>query len=100
MEIMTEEFEARFIKPIINAAYPATLASLSLVTLQVTYLGHPSTLIRILLVLGGVMFLVTSVAVFFYTVYPTRRRLWTVGATTFLLGLLYMFVATALVVII
>ena len=97
---MTEEFEARFIKPIVNASYPATLASLSLFALQVTYLpaNFPVPL-RFVLVLGGIMFLITAVSVFFYTVYPTRRRLWTIGATTFLLGLLYLFVATALVVI-
>lgn len=97
---MTEEFEARFIKPIVNASYPATLASLSLFALQVTYLGEPRIELRLALALGGIMFLLTAVSLFFYTVYPTRRRLWTMGAATFLLGLLYLFVATALIIVI
>ncbi len=98
---MTEEFEARFIKPIVNASYPATLASLSLFALQVTYLPAEFPIVlRIALALGGIMFLLTAVSLFFYTVYPTRRRLWTMGATTFLLGLLYLFVATALIILI
>lgn len=95
---MTEDFERRLIKPIVNASYPATLAGLALFGLQVSYLTSPPFLTRLALSLGGIMFLLAAVSIFFYTLYPTRRRLWSVAAITFLLGLLYLFVATAVAV--
>jgi len=84
-----EEFEEKFIKPIVNASYPATLAALSLTILQVTGLsGVPPPLsLRITLLLGAAAFLLSAFCVFFYSIYPTRKKLWTSAAVSFLLGL-------------
>ena len=84
-----EEFEEKFIKPIVNASYPATLAALSLTVLQVSGLsGEPiPASLRITFLLGATAFLVSAFSVFFYTVYPTRKKLWTMTAVTFLAGL-------------
>jgi len=82
---LTKEFEERFIKPIINASYPGTLAALTLTALQVA-VGTPRA-IKFLLSFGSTMFLVSSFCIFFYTIYPTRKKLWTTTALTFLLGL-------------
>jgi hypothetical protein len=94
---MSSEFESRFIKPIINASYPATLASLSLFQAsRVSTFSVVSTNLHLALSFGGIMFLFTAVSLFFYTVYPTIHRLWTLGAGTFILGLLSLFLATLL----
>ena len=84
-----QEFEEKFIKPIVNASYPATLAALSLTVLQVSGLsGEPiPASLRITFLLGATAFLVSAFSVFFYTVYPTRKKLWTMTAITFLAGL-------------
>jgi hypothetical protein len=34
------------------------------------------------------LFLLSAFYIFFYSIYPTRKTLWTGAATTFLLGLL------------
>jgi len=85
-----EEFEEKFIKPIVNASYPATLAALSLTVLQVSGLsGTPiPTSLRITFLLGAATFLLSAFSIFFYSLYPTRRKLWTITALTFLVGLL------------
>lgn len=83
---MTKEFEERFIKPIVHASYPGTLAALNLTVLQVTGRDAPS-IIRILIAFGSIMFLLSSFSIFFYTIYPTKKKLWTTTATAFLLGL-------------
>jgi ABC-type Co2+ transport system permease subunit len=83
---MTEEFEKKLIKPIINASYPGTLAALSLAVLQVGGKSTPVTL-RLVLLLGAMMFLLSAFFIFFYSIYPTRKKLWTGTAITFLLGL-------------
>jgi hypothetical protein len=80
-----EEFEEKFIKPIVNASYPATLAALSLAVLQI---GPSVPLsLRTALLLGAGTFLLSAFCVFFYCIYPTRKMLWTVGAINFLIGL-------------
>ncbi len=94
-----EEFEEMFIKPIVNAAYPGTLAGLDLAVIQLTVPSNCSPGIRppapytsplgIILALGAMAFLVSAFAIFFHTVYPSRRKYWTVGALTFLLGLAF-----------
>lgn len=83
---MSGEFEEKFVKPIINASYPGTLAALSLAVFQV---GGGGTLmsLKLALLLGAMMFLLSAFFIFFYTIYPTRRKLWTGAALTFLLGL-------------
>jgi hypothetical protein len=85
---MAEEFE-RFIKPIINASYPGTLAALSLAALQVGGNESPLTL-KLVLSMGAMMFLFSAFFMFFYSIYPTRKKLWTGTAITFLLGLLWL----------
>lgn len=84
--VVTEELEGKFIKPIINASYPGTLAALSLAVLGVSGRGIPITL-KFALSSGAMMFLLSSFFIFFYTIYPTRKKLWTGTAVTFLLGL-------------
>ena len=81
-----EEFEEKFIKPIINASYPGTLAALSLTVLQITGMGTPSVL-RYTLLLAAITFLSSAFSIFFYSIYPTRKKLWTVAAVMFLVGL-------------
>lgn len=82
---MFEEFE-KFIKPIINASYPGTLAALSLAVVQVSGKDIPIAL-KVFLLLGAIMFLFSAFFIFFYSIYPTRKKLWTSTAITFLLGL-------------
>ena len=87
-----EEFEEKFIKPIINASYPGTLAALSLAVLQVTGIETSSvlsarTLLRYALLLASITFLLSAFSVFFYSIYPTRKKLWTTAAVMFLVGL-------------
>ncbi len=80
-----EEFEEKFIKPIVNASYPGTLAGLDLAALQ---LGpNPPIVLKLTLGLGAVGFLTAALSIFFYTLYPTRKRLWTTTALSFLAGL-------------
>jgi ABC-type uncharacterized transport system permease subunit len=83
--VMAEEFEEKFIKPIINASYPGTLAALSLAVLQVS--GNVPIIIKSVLLSGAVMFLLSAFFIFFYSIYPTRKKLWTGTAMTFLMGL-------------
>jgi len=85
---MALDFEEKFIKPIINASYPGTLAGLSLAVLQVTAgTGDPPPGLEIVLVIGAMMFLFSAFFIFFYSIYPTRKKLWTGTAITFLFGL-------------
>ncbi len=95
---MTEEFEKKFIRPIINASYPGTLAGLSLATLQVA--PQPENLtdiaIRVFLLLGALMFLFSAFFIFFHSIYPTRRKLWAGTALTFLLGLFWLILSAFL----
>jgi len=84
---MVGEFEERFIKPIINASYPGTLAGLSLAVVQVSG-QHLAGGLRIVLLLGATMFLLSAFFIFFYSIYPTWKKLWTGTAITFLFGLI------------
>jgi hypothetical protein len=83
---LTEEFEERFIKPIVHASYPGTLAALNLTALQVVPAGASWT-VKFLLSFGSIVFLLSAFSIFFYTIYPTKKRLWTTTAISFLLGL-------------
>ncbi len=85
-----EDFEERFIKPIVNASYPGTLAALSLTVLQVTGItgSPPPYSLKITLLLGSTSFLLSAFSIFFDSIDPTRRKLWTSTAVTFLVGLL------------
>ncbi|OLD03166.1 hypothetical protein AUG19_08880 [archaeon 13_1_20CM_2_54_9] len=95
---MSEEFEERFIKPIINASYPGTLAGLGLAALSVT--GARSLILTLSLASGALLFLLSAFFLFFYTVYPTRRRYWTGSALSFLMGLVASIVSVIILVIV
>jgi hypothetical protein len=84
-----EEFEEKFIKPIVNASYPGTLAALSLAVLQVTGLSSERAplMLKLTLLSGATGFLLSAFSIFFYSIYPTRRKLWTAAAVLFLVGL-------------
>ena len=84
---MADEFGQKFITPIINASYPGTLAALSLTVLQVGGEGLGEEL-RLTFLIGAAMFLLSAFFIFFYSIYPTRKKLWTMTAITFLLGLI------------
>jgi len=84
---MADEFGQKFITPIINASYPGTLAALSLAVLQ----AGPANLVqelKLTFLIGAMMFLLSAFFIFFYSIYPTRKKLWTMTAITFLLGLI------------
>jgi len=78
--------EINYVEPIVNASRPATLAGLSLTVLR--FSAEDPLLFRLILLIGAIMFLLSSFLIFFYSLYPTRRILWTGTAITFLTGLL------------
>jgi hypothetical protein len=80
---MSDEFEEKFIKPIINASFPGTLAGLAIAGLAI---GSISA-VRFSLAFASIGYLLSSFAIFFYSIYPTRRRLWSVAALSFLMAL-------------
>ncbi len=80
---MNNEFED-LIKPIRNASAPGTLAALSIAALKI---GDFPRELRFGLLLGAIMFLSSAFFIFFFSIYPTRRTLWTSAAVTFLSGL-------------
>ncbi len=94
-----EEFEEKFIKPIVNASYPGTLAALSLTVLQITGMGTPSVL-RYTLLLAAITFLSSAFSIFFYSIYPTRKKLWTTAAVMFLVGLFCLITSVLLLFVI
>ena len=95
---MIDEFEKKFIRPIINASYPGTLAGLNLTALQVT--GTDTTsMITMLVALGSLAFIISAFSIFFYTLYPTKRGLWTSTAVSFLAGLACSLVAVFAILI-
>lgn len=87
---MSEEFD-RLIKPIRNASAPGTLAALCLAALRVS--GDLPYALRLGLLSGAIMFLLSAFFIFFYSIYPTKRMLWTCTALTFLFGLLSLIVS-------
>jgi len=92
-----EEFEEKFIKPIVNACYPGTLAAVSLAVLQITT-SIPAPL-RFTLLTASLTFTSSAFFIFFYTIYPTRKRLWTLTAIAFLSGLFCSLLAAVLLFI-
>jgi len=98
-----EEFEEKFIKPIVNASYPGTLAALNLTVLQVTGLSGAEQTplsLKFALLLGATTFLLSAFSIFFYSIYPTRKKLWTSTAIMFLIGLFCSIVSVMLLFII
>jgi len=93
----TDEFEERFIKPIVNASYPATLAGLDLAVLQ--FSTSPGLVLSLIFLLGGTSFILAAFSIFSYTIYPTRKKLWTSSALWFFSGLLFSVVAILVLVV-
>lgn len=52
-----------------------------------------------ILSVGTILFLLSSFLIFFYTIYPERRSLWTGTAATFLLGLSCTIVSSVLLLL-
>ena len=88
---MAEESE-RLIRPIRNASAPGTLAALCLAALRIG-VDFPQAL-KLSLLIGAIMFLLSAFFVFFHSIYPAKRLLWTGTAVTFLLGLLSLVAST------
>lgn len=99
---IVEEFEEKFIKPIVNASYPGTLAALSLAVLQVTGQAGGETPIglKFTLLLGSTSFLLSAFSIFFFSIYPTRRRLWQSAALMFLVGLFFLVISVLLLFVV
>jgi hypothetical protein len=83
---MADDYDKRYVEPIVNASRPATLAALSLAVLR--FSAEDPMPLQVILLVGAIMFLFSSFFIFFYSIYPTRRILWTGTAMTFFLGLL------------
>ena len=97
---MAEESPAkRHLEPIDNASKPAFIAGINFTI--VVLLGNSTSLetaLRTILGVSGLLFLFSSLGVFFFTVYHTRRWLWLLSSLTFLAGLIASIFATAIVV--
>jgi hypothetical protein len=89
-----EDFEQKFIKPIVSASYPATLAALSLTAMVVSNIvGAPPLFLKIGLLLAAITFLFSSFSIFFYRLYPGNRKLWTMASVLYVSGLLCLIVS-------
>ncbi len=96
---MSEEAEDRFIRPIVNASFPGTLAGLSLTVFGIIDIGGtPPLPIRAALLLGAGAFLFLAFCIFFYGIYLTRNKFWSVSALCFLVGLFSSVAAVVLLI--
>jgi len=85
---MSSEAEERLMKPIVNACFPGMLAALNLTVFGIIDIrGTPSVPARVTLLFGTVAFILSSFAIFFRGMYPSRKNLWTATAVFFLTGL-------------
>lgn len=82
---MGNRVRGSLVEPINNATRPGTLASLSIAILK--FSSDDPFIFRLMLIAGAIMFLLSSFFIFFATLYPTRGKLWTLTASTFLIGL-------------
>jgi len=99
-EDVDSEFERRFIKPITSASYPGTLAALSLTVYRVSLIGgSPPQSLKTVLLVAAATFLLASISIFFYNLYPTRTRLWTVTAVCYLMGLFALMTSVVILLI-
>jgi hypothetical protein len=71
---MSEELLEEFIRPIVYASYPRTLAVLNITVLQVI-VSNAFNIIWMLIALGSVTFIISAFCIFFFTLYPTRKIL-------------------------
>jgi hypothetical protein len=79
----SKEFREKYIEPIVNACLPGTLAGLAIAGLA---LG-PTRLIRLSLAFSAIGYITSSFAIFFHAIYPSKRRLWSLAAFSFLFAL-------------
>jgi hypothetical protein len=86
---MADPLQERFIRPIVNASYPGTLGALSLTVYRIMELrgGTIPVILKNTLLIGATAFLLSAFCMFFYSLYPTRQKLWTMTAVLFLGGL-------------
>jgi hypothetical protein len=82
---MGNRVRSSLVEPINNATRPGTLASLSIAILK--FSSDDPFIFQLMLVAGAIMFLLSSFFIFFATLYPTKGKLWTLTASTFLIGL-------------
>ena len=86
-------------KPIVNACFPGMLAALNLTVFGIIDIrGTPSVPYRIAILLGTMAFVLSSFAIFFHGMYPTRKNLWTATAVFFLVGLISSLVTVVMLV--
>ncbi len=95
---MGVEYDRRYVEPIINASRPGTLVGLSLTVLR--FSADDPMILRLVLIIGAIMFLLSSFFIFFFSIYPARRILWTGTAATFLLGLVCSILSSKILLII
>jgi hypothetical protein len=99
-DTMSSEAEDRLMKPIVNACFPGMLAALNLAVFGIIDIrGTPPLASRIAVLLGTIAFVLSSFAIFFYGLYPTRKKLWTATAIFFFTGLLSSLAAVILLVV-
>lgn len=97
---MSSESEERLMKPIVNACFPGMLAALNLTVFGIIDIrGTPSVPARITLLAGTIAFVLSSFAIFFRGMYPSKKSLWTATAVTFLVGLSSSLVSVVLLVL-
>ena len=82
---MGSRVEGGFVEPINNAARPGTLAGLSMTILR--FSEQETTAFKLILLIGAIMFLLSSFFIFFYSLYPTRKGLWVLTSSTFFMGM-------------
>ena len=97
---MSSEAEERLMKPIVNACFPGMLAALNLTVFGIIDIrGTPSVPARMTLLFGTVAFFLSSFAIFFHGMYPSRKNLWTATAVFFLAGLISSLASVVLLVV-
>lgn len=95
---MVTDNEQKLLKPIINACYPGTLMALTLAVLEVT--EPEAQFLRLNLSITSLMFLLSTIFIFFYSLYPRKRWLWTSTALMFILGLFGSLISVIMLIIV
>jgi hypothetical protein len=97
---VADEIQERYMKPIVDASFPGIMAALSLTVFGIIDIREtPPMYLRIALLSGTFSFILSSFSLFFYGVYPTRKRLWTATALFFLAGLFASLVAVIMLLL-
>lgn len=94
---MEKRVEGGLVEPIINATRPGTLAALSITILK--FSAEDPWIFKLILLVGAIMFLLSSFFIFFYTLYPIRKTLWALTASTFLVGLCCSIVSSVILLV-